>query len=69
MTTKEAFTQLTHKRGWYKDCDIPYTTANNLTKRFKENNLSQEKMDEVLTKAGFTVKQEKLWEIKTKISD
>lgn len=64
MTTKEAFAQLIHKRGWYNDCGIAYTTANNLAKRFKDGNLSQEKMDEVLIKAGFKVVQEKQWELK-----
>ena len=62
MTTREAFEQLIHKRAWYTDLDITEVTASALKSNFKKGKVTLDKMEEILNKAGFTVKQEKLWE-------
>lgn len=64
MTTKEAFTQLISKRGWYKDLGIKEGTANSMVAYFKgtrAGRISEEKIEEVLQKAGYKVVQEKMW--------
>lgn len=62
MTTKQAFEQLTSKRGWYKDLDMPEPEASSIKNRYKTGKLSIEKMEEVITRAGYKVIQEKKWE-------
>ena len=62
MTTREAFAQLMRQRGWHKDLGISDNTAWSAHNNFKKGAISIEKMEEILEKAGFTVKQEKLWE-------
>lgn len=62
MTTKEAFAQLVSQRGWHNDLGISDNTAWSANKNFKIGKLSIERMEELLEKAGFTVKQEKLWQ-------
>lgn len=62
MTTREAFEQLIRQRAWYVDLEISETTATNLKANFKKGKISLDKMEEILTRAGFKVKQEKLWE-------
>lgn len=62
MTTKETFKAIISRRGWYQDIDIPVNTAKSLAKRFRENQLSLDKIEEIIQKAGYTVKQEKLWD-------
>ncbi|WP_374949625.1 hypothetical protein [Mucilaginibacter sp.] len=62
MTTKEAFADLLSRKAWYKNTGINKNTADSLTKRFKDGVfISEPKMDEVLTTAGYQVIQEKLW--------
>lgn len=62
MTTKEAFEQLIARRAWHKDLDITDSSAWSIKNNFKKGLVTIDKMEEVLMKAGFTVKQEKLWE-------
>jgi hypothetical protein len=62
MTTKEAFEKLISERAWYKDLGFERTTAGAVVSRFKNGTLSIEKMEDLLLKTGFKVKQEKLWE-------
>lgn len=62
MTTKEAFEQLIHTRAWYKDLGISEPAAGALKNNFAKGKVTIDKMEEVLLKAGFTVKQEKLWQ-------
>lgn len=62
MTTREAFEQLINKRAWYTDLEITEVTASALKSNFKKDKVTLDKMEEILTKAGFTVKQEKLWQ-------
>lgn len=62
MTTREAFEQLINQRAWYTDLEITEVTASALKSNFKKGKVTLDKMEEVLEKAGFTVKQEKLWE-------
>lgn len=62
MTTKETFKAIISRRGWYQDLDIPVNTAKSLAKRFRDNQLSLDKIEEIIQKAGYTVKQEKLWD-------
>lgn len=63
MTTKEAFEKLIGERGWYTALGLGDSTARSYAKRFRENKLPAEKIEEILEKAGFKVKQEKLWEM------
>ena len=62
MTTKEAFAQLVARRGWHKDLGITDSAAYSVKNHFKSGDITIGKMEELLEKAGFTVKQEKLWE-------
>lgn len=62
MTTKEAFKDLISKRNWYKDLSISSNAAWSLAKRFNDGEyVSTDKMEELLTQAGYIVKQEKSW--------
>lgn len=62
MTTREAFEQLIARRAWYKDLDITVSSAWSIKNNFKKGLVTIDKMEEVLMKAGFTVKQDKLWQ-------
>lgn len=61
MTTKEAFEKITSEPRWYRQ--LGYTDSNGkvIDKRYRDGKLSIEKIEEVITKAGYTVKQEKTW--------
>lgn len=62
MTTKEAFGQLISKRGWYKELGINAGTANSWANYYRKGSyLSNEKMEEILKKAGYKVMSEKQW--------
>lgn len=61
MTTKEAFEQLISKRAWYKGLGFERVQASSLKRRFHNNELSIEKIEEILTAAGYKVVQEKKW--------
>lgn len=61
MTTKEAFEKLISKRGWYNDLGINANAGNLMVNRFRQGNLSAEKIDEVLGLAGYQVVNEKQW--------
>lgn len=49
------------KRGWYNDLGINANAGNLMVNRFRQGNLSVDKMDEVLEKAGYRVLREKDW--------
>lgn len=61
MTTDIIFEQIIGKRAWYLELEIPEGTANSYASRFRAGKLSVEKKEEILIKAGYLVKQEKLW--------
>jgi hypothetical protein len=64
MTTKEAFKDLIAKRKWYAELGISETAAWSLAKRVNDGQeVSTDKMEELLEKAGYKVIQEKKWEI------
>jgi len=63
MTIKEAFEDLISQRGWYVKLGIPEGTANVTKKRFREGKVvTEDKMKEILTMAGYRIKQVELWE-------
>ncbi len=62
LTTKKALEELFSQKLWYKAFDMNRATAHSLLTRFKAGKLTQDKQDELLEKAGYKVKQEKLWE-------
>lgn len=65
MTTKEAFSQLISRRGWYKNLGIPEPSASTMAKRFRDgSSISMDKIEEVLQKAGYHIVQERLWDDK-----
>jgi len=61
MTTREAFAQLVERRGWHKNLGISDNAAWSAKNHFQKGNITIDKMEELLEKAGFTVLQEKLW--------
>jgi hypothetical protein len=61
MTTKEAFENLISQRAWYIHLGIPENTARSYSKRYRDGKLPTEKIEEILERAGYHVKQEKLW--------
>ena len=64
MTTREAFKHLISERGFYKKVEgLSESNARQIRKNFQEGKITIDKMEEILEKAGFKVKQEKLWEI------
>jgi len=54
MTTKEAFTQLTSKRAWYKLCGLAPANARSLKRHFKDGKLSEEYIRKLLKSAGYS---------------
>jgi flagellar basal body rod protein FlgG len=60
-TTKEAVEMLISKRAWYKPLGLPEGTGRALAARYKSGEMTIDKMEELLTKAGLPVLQEKLW--------
>ena len=61
MTKKEAFENLTAERGWYNALGIPEKTANSAKVAYRKGKLSADKIDEILTKAGYKIVQVELW--------
>lgn len=64
LTTEEAFNQLIHEKAVWNKLQIPEGTVMALRNRFKNKKISLDKMEEILIKAGWKVKQEKLWKEK-----
>jgi len=63
MTIREAFSDLISRRGWYIDLGIPEGTANVTKKKFRDGQvITEDKMKEILIKAGYRIKQVELWE-------
>lgn len=63
MTIREAFKELISQRAWYVKLDIPEGTANVTKKNFLDGKkVTEDKMKEILFKAGYRIKQVELWE-------
>lgn len=62
LTTVRAFELLISKRNWWKAAGISEIKASNYKNRFKNEQLSITKMEEILNLAGGEVVQEKLWD-------
>lgn len=62
--TREAFKQLINERGVYKRLGVKPPTVSTWKTYLKDGkNISIDKMEEMLLKAGATVVQEKVWNI------
>lgn len=62
MTTNETFEKITSEPRWYRELGYTDTNGKTIDKRYREGKLSIEKIEEVIMKAGYTVKQEKTWQ-------
>jgi uncharacterized lipoprotein YehR (DUF1307 family) len=61
-TTREAFEKLISERNWHTKIEgLKPETGRTLKNSFKTGKITIDKMEDLLTKAGFTVIQEKLW--------
>lgn len=63
MTTKEAFRKVIEDKAILDKIGINDSTGRSIRKRFNDGNLSTDKMEDILIKAGATIKQEKMWKI------
>lgn len=61
MTTYEAFEQIIEDRDKLKKIGLNKSTVRSLRKRYYENKLTIDKIEEILILAGARVKQEKQW--------
>jgi glutamate synthase domain-containing protein 1 len=62
--TKQAFEMMLQERGIYKKLGVDTSTVANWKTYLKQGkSISLDKMEEMLTKAGATVAQEKLWKV------
>lgn len=66
MTTKVAFLKLISERGIYKRLELHRGRIGNMKNLIKSNDEypSEDKMQELLEKAGYKIIQERKWEIK-----
>lgn len=67
--TKEAFINLLERRGIYKILGVTPPTVSSWRRSLNgkdHRGLSLDKMEEMLLKAGYRVKSEKVWDIKIK---
>lgn len=62
MTTNEVFEEIISKRAWYHDLGIEPSNGKSIAKRYRDGKLTLDKIEEVIKKAGYNVKQEKLWQ-------
>jgi len=62
LTTQAAFEQMISVRGWWKDLELTKGTANSIVSRFRNNEMTIDKIEAILDKAGYRVAREKLWE-------
>jgi hypothetical protein len=63
--SRQAFEALLQERGIYKRLGVSMATVSNWRAYLKAgNSISIEKMEEILEKAGATVVQEKVWNLK-----
>ncbi len=60
LTTKEAFTQLTSTKGWYKIVGMNVNTARSHKRHFKDGTISLTTVFKLLEKAGY--KHKTIWE-------
>lgn len=63
MTTKEAFQYILDNKEILDRLQINQSTVRTLRKRFKEGNLTIDKLEEIIEAAGGKVKQEKEWKL------
>lgn len=62
MNTKDAFKQLCQSQEKCESIGLNDSTRKSYLRRLRlEQTLSLDKMEEILIKAGYEVKQEKLW--------
>ena len=52
MTTQKAFEFLISQRGWYRLCDINPGTARSIKYQYKQNKVSLDAMEKMITAAG-----------------
>lgn len=62
----KAFSEFTRKRFWYKKIGLTQSHAAMLKMRFKNNELTNDKIRELLTKAGYKLVSEEMWGIREK---
>lgn len=64
LGTKEAFRNLISNRGIYKVLGVDKSTVSTWKQYLSDGkNISVDKMEEILERAGATVKQDKIWKI------
>jgi hypothetical protein len=62
LTTKEAFEKLINERNFHQGIEgLTPESARMLRSNFKKGKVSLDRMEEILTKGGKIVIQEKLW--------
>jgi len=61
MTTKEVFEKIISERAWYHALGIEPSNGKSIAKRYRDGKLTLDKIEEVITKAGYQVVQEKRW--------
>lgn len=61
QTTRQAFKELIYTRSFYKEINMKKQTAASLRRSFESNTITIDKMEEVLSLAGYKPIQEKLW--------
>lgn len=61
LTTKQAFEQVIQDNKLMKKLGINYNTVKTWRLRLQDGHMTIDKMEEIITKAGFSVVQEKLW--------
>lgn len=62
-STTKAFLQLLKKRGIYKHLGVTSQTVSNWRKYATSGKISEDKMQQMLLKAGAKLVQDKVWEL------
>lgn len=62
VSTTEAIESIMSKPRWYLDLGYSISNGKVMAMRYREGKLSLDKIEEIITKAGYTVKQEKTWQ-------
>lgn len=62
MTTNQVFETIISQRAWYKELGFTASNGNTIANRYREGKLSIDKIEEIIRKAGYSVKQEKTWQ-------
>lgn len=61
-STEEVFKKIVSESKWYVNLGYTESNAKSIAKRFRDGKLTLDKIEEVIKKAGYSVKQEKLWQ-------